>query len=165
MLPEQTDLSGLTALLNTQFAPHGEVQMGSSEDFGWAGDYDDPASANWLRALGALRDPNIVGGGEGADWVDPFVRNLWIKSGQTGAADAPNQEAIFKLQSQFANTLPNLANYQGLKASVGQGGDLWQKEQARLAEAQRWQQEQDAMYENMRMLQARQYAEPQVGGM
>lgn len=123
------DISQLTQLLNTQFAPHGEVQLGSSPEFGWAGDYDDPASPNWLGALSALRNPDMVGAG--LPWVDPFVRNLWVKQGQTGATQtSPNESYL--LQSQLARALPMLPSYMPLKASYAPGGDVYQANQPRI---------------------------------
>jgi len=136
----QQDLSGLVALLNTQFAPHGEVQMGSSAAFGWAGDYDDPASQHWMQALGALYNPNIVGAGQGMPWVDAFIRGLWVRYGSTGAADTVDAEAIWKLQSKLAMALPNLPAYASIKAAVMPGGDLWIAEQARLTKETQWMQ-------------------------
>jgi len=123
LAPQQTNLDQLTRLLNTSFAPHGEVQMGSAPEFGWAGDYDDPASANWLSALGALRNPDLVN--SGMPWVDPFVRGLWVKSGQTGIVDTPSRGATYDLQRNLTAALPDLPAYAALKQSWAPGGDLF----------------------------------------
>ena len=132
-IQNQQDTQGLIALLNTEFAPHGELQIGST-GFGWAGDYNDPRSETWGQALGALYDPATVAGGQGLPWAEAFIRGLWVKSGPTGTVDDVDEEAIWKLQYKIATTLPNLPAYAGIKTAVSPGGDLWAAEQVRLAE-------------------------------
>lgn len=147
--PGGSNLDGLTAILNTSFAPHGEVQIGSTmERYGWGGDWDDPAPPVWGQTLAAFRDPAQVNAG--IPWAEDFIRNLWINGpGQTG--DVPrNYPMTFGLQARMANALPNIPTYAGIKAAVAPGGDLYEKEVARVqreaekyaaeqAEAARWQ--------------------------
>jgi len=116
-----SSLDALTNVLNTSFAPHGEVQMGSVMDkFGWAGDWDDPASPKWLQALADLRDPTKVL--SGLPWVDEFVRGLWVQGpGQTG--DVPfNPKLTVELQTKITNALPDHPSYASLKQDLGTGG-------------------------------------------
>ncbi|MBI3938173.1 MAG: hypothetical protein HY323_14440 [Betaproteobacteria bacterium] len=113
------DLPSLTRILQSQFAPHGEVQLGS-QGFGWGGDADDPASASWGQALAALRDPAQVQAG--LPWADSFIRNLWAQGpGQTG--DVPfNPQRTVDLQQKMADALPDAAPYAAVKRDLGTGG-------------------------------------------
>jgi hypothetical protein len=77
-----TTIAELADVLNRQWAPHGEVQVGSN-GFGWAGDWDDAASPEWLAAIARLREPDIAS--TDPAFVETFFRNLWVQVGQTGA--------------------------------------------------------------------------------
>ena len=114
-----SSISDLTDVLNTQFAPHGEVQLGSS-GFGWGGDWDDPASPEWQEKLQALRDPAQVNAG--LPWVGDFVRNLWAQGpGMTGNVPF-NPQRTYDLQQKLVDALPDIEAYQALKADLGTGG-------------------------------------------
>ena len=129
---QRDTLPGLAALLGQQFSPHGEVQMGSAPEFGWQGDHDDPMSANWRTALQLLSNPDYINAGEGAAWVDPFVRGLWSQSGNTGNVTEDNASAVWQMQEKLASALPDLPAYQALRAAVAPGGDMYNTEAQRI---------------------------------
>jgi TP901 family phage tail tape measure protein len=136
-LQSQSGLQQLVQILYTRWAPHGEVKLGSSAFFGgqggFAGETAIPDSENWLKALGALYTPELVGGGQGMPWVEEFVRGLTVNYGATGGTNKTDPAAVWLLQSKIAAALPDLPAYQGLKTAVMPGGDLFQAEQVRLA--------------------------------
>jgi len=136
-------LAEVTAIANAPWAPHGELQVGSTMNvFGWAGDWDDPPSPEWLRALTLLRTPALVG--LGLSWVPDFVRGLWVQGpGQTGAVPY-NPDTSYLLQQRFAAALPAVPAYAEIRAAYLPGGAQYEAEQARLVEVERVAQANDA---------------------
>ena len=125
-LNQANSLPTIAQVLQIQ-APHGEFQTGSGWnaergnwakgiDFGWAGDWDDPASPQWTTAIARLSDPTTVQ--TDPEFVTKFIEGLWIQGpGQTGAV--PYNDALTKqTQDQMMAALPNLPVYQEFKKYI-----------------------------------------------
>jgi hypothetical protein len=115
--------------MNTQWSPHEELQIVSNG----AANTDE-----FKAAIGALHNESYLGQGQGADWVDPFVRGLDVKYGETGKLDRSDPLASWMMKSQIAQGLPDLPAYQQLKTDMAPGGSLYETEKARLAGQQKW---------------------------
>jgi len=128
-LPSVVSLPQLARIMNTQWSPHDELQIMSSG----AANSDE-----FKTAIGALHNESYLGQGQGADWVDPFVRGLDVKYGETGKLDKSDPLSAWMMKSQIAQGLPDLPAYQQLKADMAPGGSLYEAERARVGTQQGW---------------------------
>ena len=141
-LNNAASLADMAGVLGAQYAPNGEVQIGSDiPGVGriWGGDADDPASPEWGQALSLLRNEAFINSGDPR--VSQFIEGLWIQGpGQTG--DVPYNGALtFQAQSTLARALPDIPAYADIKAAVKKGGRLYQRELDRLQTEAAWNQQ------------------------